>query len=119
MSKMDSLTVRDQTSMLVRVCSPSVLGRAALTALSVPSFSEVRVRKQQRNQAFVDLMDAAGVGTREFSELLAEMGDGCGATTTTERTISRWRMGDCAPPAAVVALLRMLPTPQSVVDSAA
>lgn len=58
------------------------------------------------NQAFVDLMAAAGVTGRQLARMTETAG--CGSAPIRENTISRWRCGRNAPSAAVVLLLRVL-----------
>jgi len=59
-----------------------------------------------KNQPFIDLMAAAGFNGRQLAAYLSNAGAGAGPTN--ERTISRWRMGDHAPPGSVVRLLQVL-----------
>ena len=59
-----------------------------------------------KNQAFCDLMTAAGFNGRQLAAYLSNAGAGSGPTN--ERTISRWRMGDHAPRGSVVRLLQLL-----------
>lgn len=61
--------------------------------------------RAQRNDAFCDLMAAAGFSPGKLAELLSHGRHG--STPTVIRTISRWRMGDNAPPGAVVLLLEL------------
>lgn len=62
--------------------------------------------RAQRNKAFCELMAAADITNGALSKMLSH-GE-CGSVPTTARTVSRWRMGDCAPPAAVVSLLQLI-----------
>lgn len=62
--------------------------------------------RPQRNAEFCALMGDAELGNGALAKMLSH-GE-CGSVPTTARTVSRWRMGDCAPPAAVVSLLQLL-----------